>query len=43
MPSRRRPAKQDEERHIRRLRRIGRRVPIQSRQRPLVGRQLRRL
>ena len=41
MPPRRRSAEQDKERHHRRLRRTRRRVPIQSRARPLVGRQLR--
>ena len=41
MPSRRGSAEQDEERHRRRLRRTRRRVPIQSRACPLVGRQLR--
>ena len=40
MPPRRGSAKQDEESHHRRLRRTRRRVPIQSRARPLVGRQL---
>ena len=41
MPPRRGSTEQDEERHHRRLRRIRRRVPIQSRARPLVGWQLR--
>ena len=41
MPPRRGSAEQDEERHRRRLHRTRRRVPIQSRARPLVGWQLR--
>ena len=41
MPSRRRSSEQDEERHLRCLRRMGRHVPIQSRPHPLVGWQLR--
>ena len=40
MPPRRRSAEQDEERHRRSLRQTRCRVPIQSRARPLVGRQL---
>ena len=40
MPPRRGSVEQDEERHRRHLRRTRRRVPIQSRARPLVGRQL---
>ena len=41
MPPRQGFAEQDKERHRRRLRQTRRRVPIQSRARPLVGRQLR--
>ena len=42
MPPKRRSSEQNEERHLWQQRRQGRRVPTQSRPRPLVGQQLRR-